>query len=284
MCAVHASRGRSSRPRRTCCSEVGDRLPAGRGARSGDDGRIDWAGFARRLRPRSGDHIARVVPGCDGLQRAGPRSRAASCCRTRPRDPRDLPDRDRQGACSRSTRLERAGRARGPRCCCRPCAATTSSTPRSTASTTATAASRSGRRVVFVQPGRPRRPRPRRTATCVDIVSEWHGRIRSAWPRRVPRRRLPHAARLRRGLLPRDQRAGPAGLTRAEGSNTPVVEGGHRPARAEPGPDARRRGNSPCPGGLTLGTRQRHPPEAPASRGRASPTPDMPRPGPGGWT
>ena len=41
-------------------------------------------------------------------------------------------------------------------------------------------------------------------------------------------------------------------------------------------PDARRRGNSPCPGGRTLVTRQPGP-------GQSEP-PDMPRPGPGEWT
>ena len=170
--------------------------------------------------------IARVVPGCaayDEKVEPARRLRAAAPAAGLA----DVPDRGREGASSRSARstcctCPRAG------CCCRRCAATTSSTPRSTASTTATAASRTAAGWCSSTP-----TTSPRSASPTARSSTWSAsgptapsaaRPSSGWCLRP-------AARLRGGVLPGDEPAGPAGL-HGHRQQQPDVEVGHRAARA----------------------------------------------------
>ena len=196
---------RSSRPRRTC------------GPRSTSSARWRWprsaTGTASRGRSSATTtrairrRIARVVPGCAAYEEKVDAARRLRAAAPAARLPHASPPR-RARRSSRSARprcctCPRAG------CCCRPCARTTSSTPRSTGSTTATAASRTVAGWCFVHPD--------------DIASlgleegqmstsSASGRTAPSARPRVPRRLLRHPARLRRGLLPRGQRPGPARL------------------------------------------------------------------------
>ena len=102
-----------------------------------------------------------------------------------------------------------------------------------------------GRRVVLVNPDDARRPGPRRRLVHRP-GQRVEGRRRA--PRaRLPRRPLPHRPRLRRRLLPRDQRAGPARL--------------HRRHQQHPGQQVRRHPLRGAPERLraTSGDENRHP-------------------------
>ena len=121
---VHASRGPArARVGRTCCREVGHRVPAGRPR--------CWADDADRLggvRPTDydaiRDHIAPRDPRLRGLQRARRPTvaRRLRACRTPPRDERRFPTGHRQGPVHRCNRVRVPEAARRAGCCCRPCA------------------------------------------------------------------------------------------------------------------------------------------------------------------
>ena len=221
--------GRSSRPRRTCAPRS---TSSARWRR-----RRSATGTASRGR-RSGPTTPRSAAGSRGWSPAATRttrrstSPAASRCRTRRGTAATFPTDDGQGDLHGQPDRRAATCPRGG-CCCRRCARTTSSTPRSTGSTTATAAIKGGRRVVFVHPddiaalgladGRDGRPGQR--------VDE-DGSERTAPS--VPGGRLRPAARVRRGVLPGDEPAGPAGL---HGRSAATAR---RPSRSSSGSSRRR--------------------------------------------
>ena len=169
-CTPPAGRLAPASPR--LLSRGGDRLPRWRSAALG-------AGSAHRLGRRWSatttlirDHIARVVPGFDGLQRAASASPAASRCRTRRATSAAFPHRHRQGATSPSTRS---------RCCGSPPGRLLLQTVRSHDQYNTTIYGlddryrgiKAGRRVVFVNPDdlaapRARRRRDRRPRQRVD--------------------------------------------------------------------------------------------------------------------
>ena len=227
MCSVHASRGPLEPAATHLRSEVaivcrlaeatlGDRTARCRGPTF----RADYTEHPRRDRARR----ARLRAYDEKVEPA----RAASCCRTR----RATTGRSRPTTGQGDLHRQPARRARTcPRagCCCRRCAATTSSTPRSTASTTATAASRTAAASCSCTPTTsPRSASPTATSSTWS-ASGSDGTERSVPG--VPDRRLRHPARLRRGLLPRDQPAGAAGLHR-RGQQLPHLEVGRDPAGA----------------------------------------------------
>ena len=240
MCAVHASQGPLEPASPHLRSEV-DIVCSLAEATLGGPPRLPWADFRADYtairRP-----IARVVPGCDGVRREGRPARRLRAAAPAARHPH-VPDRRRAGRSSRSARstcstCPRAG------CCCRRCAPTTSSTPRSTGSTTATAASRAAAGWCSCTPT----TSPRlgfADGDLVDLVSEWSDGV-GADRRRVPGRGLRPAARLRRGVLPGDQPAGPARL-HGRGQQQPDLEVGGRPARARRRPAQRRHRATPAP-------------------------------------
>ena len=101
---VHASRGRlDAGVRRTCCPRSAIVVPAGRGASSGRTHTAAGTEFEQRLRHDPRPHRRASCPGFEDFNDAGARARAASPCRTRPRDARRFPTADRQGAASPST-------------------------------------------------------------------------------------------------------------------------------------------------------------------------------------
>ena len=178
--------------------------------------------------PRSGSRIARVVPGCAAYDEKVDQPGGFVL----PHPPRDSPRRSRPRpgkAIFTVSPLEVLRRARGA----------------------AAAADAALPRPVQHHDLRPRRPLPRhqgrppggvraprrhrRTSGShdgdhVDLVSEWHDG--SERPRRdVPDRGLRPAARLRRGVLPGDQPAGPARL-QGRGQQHPDLEVGDHPAGA----------------------------------------------------
>ena len=110
---------------------------------------------------------------------------------------------------------------------------------------------KNGRRVVFVHPDDIEHL-GWHDGDHVDLVSIWQdGSERAA--DRVPDRLLRPAARVRRGLLPGDQPAGPAGL-QGRGQQHPDLEVGDRPAReAGRPPDRRDQGRAAAPRPATSG-------------------------------
>ena len=240
MSAVHASRGPLKPASPHLRSEV-DIVCSLALATLGDDHVRAVGGLARRLRPRSG---AASPTWCRAARRTTRRStsRAGSCCRTRraTRGPSTTAagQGDVHGQPDR-----RARRARGP----------------------AAAADAALPRPVQHHDLRARRPLPRRQGRPPGGVRAPRRhrapRVRRRRPRRpgqrvagrlgadragLPDRRLRPAARVRRGVLPRDQPAGPARL-QGRGQQHPDLEVGVVRAGAEAGrsPGRPRRATKP---------------------------------------
>ena len=130
-----------------------------------------------------------------------------------PRDSRDVPHHVAAGPSS-PCRRSRCSRCPTATCCCRRCAATTSSTPRSTGSATATAASRAAAGWSSCT---------RDDIAAFGFGDGEHGRPRRATGPTTTSSACAHGFRIvaydtprgiGRGLLPRDQPAGAAGLDR----------------------------------------------------------------------
>ena len=206
MGAVHASRGTLTPASPHLRSEVA--IVAGLARRAlGPTVPRRLVGDGDGLRPDPRRGSRRSIPGSSGynerLRRPG-----GFVLPHPPRDERRFPTTDGRAALHGQP-ARRARRSPGTACCCRRCAPTTSTTRPSTGSTTATAGS-TGSAGRLRAPRRRRRAGPAATDELVDLVgAEDGGR------RRAPRLHggaLPHRPRLLRRLLPRGQRAGPAGL------------------------------------------------------------------------
>ena len=226
---VHASRGRWRPASPHLLSRGRDRLRGSARAVLGDDAHACPGRTSPTTTTLIRDRIARVVPGFEDFNDARAPAAAASPCPTPPRDERTLHHRRPARPTSPSTPLEVLRAARRAACCCRRCARTTSTTPPSTASTTATAASRAAAASSSSTPT----TSPTlglADGDVVDLVSEWPTASERA-RRALPRRRLPDRARLRGRLLPRDQRAGPAGQHRGRQQHADL-QVGRRPAGA----------------------------------------------------
>ena len=169
----------------------------GAGPRSTGQG---WSPTTTAIR----DHIARVVPGFDDYNAGSAARRLPAAARAR--DARTFPTATGKASFTVNP-LEAPAPGRAA-CSCRRSAPTTSTTPPSTASTTATAASTPAAawswstRTTCADRGLA-------DGAMVDLVSEWPDGV-SGGRRGFRVVAYPTAARLRRRLLPRDQRAGPA--------------------------------------------------------------------------
>ena len=219
---VHASRGRLAPAEPAAAVRAGHRLPAGARASSGADSRTPWEEFEKDYAHDPRPHRPRRARASRTSTRASPAPAASPCRTPRATSAASPPPPARPTSPPRPSSTPSSPRAG---CCCRPCAPTTSTTPRSTASTTATAASRTAAGSCWSTPRTPASwASP--TASYTDLVSEWTDGVE----RRAPGFRvvaLPDGPRLRRRLLPGDQRAGPAGR--------------HRGHQQHPGQQVRRR-------------------------------------------
>ena len=205
MGMVHASRGRLEPASPHLLSEPAIVAPPRPRASSATDSTHAVGGVREGLRHHPRPHRPRG-PRLRGLQRARGRTPAASPSRTpRATSAASPPPPARPTSPPRPSSTPTCPRAG---CCCRPCARTTSTTPRSTASTTATAASGTAAASSSSTPTTPR-ALGLADGSYADLVSEWKDGAERRAPR-LPRRALPDRPRLRRRLLPGDQRPGPA--------------------------------------------------------------------------
>ena len=164
---------------RTCCREVGDRLPARARASLGDAAPASTGRtFERRLRPRSATASRASIPGFERLQRA--RARAGRLRAAAPAARRAAASPPPTGKAQLHRQPARRARACPP-------GRLLLQTLRSHDQYNTTIYGlddryrgiNGGRRVVLRQPRRPRRAAASPTATCVDLVSEWTRRRRA---------------------------------------------------------------------------------------------------------
>ena len=235
MSAVHASRGPLKPASPFLRSEV-DIVCSVAEATLGTVGPGAVVGVPRRLHPHPPGDLARRA-GLRGVRREGRparRLRAAAPATGLPH----VPDQGRQGPVQR----EPDGGGRGPR---GPAAAAEPAQPRPVQHhdlrpQRPLPRHPGGRRVVFVHPD-DIAALGFADGDVVDLVSEWEdGTERSRAV--LPHRRVRHPARLRGGLLPRGEPAGPAGLDGRRGATSPATSrsssGSRRRLVATPGPRA----------------------------------------------
>ena len=238
MCAVHASKGTLEPVSPHLLSEISIITRLAR-AVLGDGHVVDWAGFERDY-DAIREHIARVVPGFDDFNRKI-RQDGGFVLPHGPRDSRTFPTPSGKAQIT-VNELEHVE--------CPP-GRLLLQTMRSHDQFNTTIYSlndryrgiRKGRRVVFVNPV-DLAELGIADGALVDVHSEFaDGVDRVVRAFRVVS--YPTARGLRRRLLPRGQRAGPARAHR-RGQQHPGVEGGDRPARAERGSDAGQPGPAAC--------------------------------------
>ena len=259
MSAVHASKGPLDPASDAAALRGRHRLLAGRWRPWADQHAIPWASFRddyAEIRRR----IARVVPGLRGVRREGRPAR-----RVHPAAPAarlaDLPHRRGKAIFSVSP-LEVLEVPEGHLLL---------QTLRSHDQFNTTIYGlddryrgiKKGRRVVFVHPDDIEHL-GWHDGDHVDLVSTWQDGVRAGRDR-VPDRLLRPAARLRRGVLPGDQPAGPAGL-QGRGQQHPDLEVGDHPAgEAGRPPDRRHQGRQRALRPATSGRPIHDPPEFRAS-------------------